>query len=264
MSVTGYLALYTTLLGWQQYQNLWSIAVGTGLIYLPFVAIILKATLEPYTSMGAKDAAQIAIRRMTIQVLAAFVVIVFAAEPCVSLDPTVLHYTPVCVDNEQPATPGNTGTTYDNTFPVATGVKVPIFWYLVMALANGVTTAASQGLPCAPIDFRELHSQLDLAKIQDPQLKQEVNDFYNDCYLPAYSSYLSKQLSPEQQNAIQQSIQQNGADDVGWLGSQTFLNISGLYDSHSATNIANPSVGFGIYWSMIIGLNRVDLMSGNK
>lgn len=239
MSITGYLALYTTLLGWQQYQNLWGIAVDTGLIYLPFIAIILKATLEPFTSMGAKDAAQIAVRRMTIQVLSAFMIILFAAEPMVSLDPTVLHYQPLCEDNTQPATPGNTGTTYDNAFPVATGVKVPIFWYLVMAFANGVTTAASSGLPCAPLDYRELHSQLNLAQIQDPQLKQEVNDFYNDCYLPVYSAYMSNQLPPDQQSAIQQSLSQNGQDDVGWLGSQTFLNISGLYDAHNATKPVN-------------------------
>lgn len=30
MSVTGYLALYTTLIGWQQYQNLWGLVVDTG------------------------------------------------------------------------------------------------------------------------------------------------------------------------------------------------------------------------------------------
>lgn len=191
--------------------------------------------------MGAKDAAQIAIRRMTINVSSAFMIIIFAAEPAVTLDPKVLHYTPACVDNSKVATPGDTGTTYDNSFPVATGVKVPVLWYLVMAFSNGVTTAASQGLPCAPIDYRELHSQLDLAKIQDSQTKQEVNDFYNDCYLPAYSAYMGNQLSTNQQSAIQQSLQTNGKDDVGWLGSQTFLNVNGLYDSHSATK---PTDGF--------------------
>lgn len=241
MSVTGYLALYTTLLGWQQYQNLWGIAVDTGLIYLPFIAIILKTTLEPFTSMGAKDAAQIAVRRMTIQVLSAFMIILFAAEPMVSLDPTVLHYQPLCTDGAKNATPGNTGTTYDNAFPVATGVKVPIFWYLVMAFANGVTAAASQGLPCAPLNYRDLHAQLDLARIQDPQLKQEVTNFYKDCYLPVYSAYLGNQLSPVQQSAVQQSLQQNGQDDVGWLGSQAFLNVSGLYDARNANQ---PVTGF--------------------
>jgi hypothetical protein len=241
MSVTGYLALYTTLLGWQQYQNLWSIAVGTGLLYLPFIGIVLSTTTGPFTSMGAKDAAQIAIRRMTLQVLAAFMIITFAAVPGVSLDPTVLHYEPFCEDTHS-ATPGHTGTTYDNAFPVATGVKVPIFWYLVMSFANGVTHAASEGLSCSPYNLRELHSQLDLAKIQDPQLKQEATDFYKDCYVPAYSSYLSGQLSLAQQQQIQQSLQKNGQDDIGWLGSQTLLNVTGLYDAHNATQPVNGFV----------------------
>jgi hypothetical protein len=63
MAVAGYLTLYTTLLGWAQYQNLWSIAVETGLIYLPFIGIVLSTTVGPFTSMGAKDAAQITVRR---------------------------------------------------------------------------------------------------------------------------------------------------------------------------------------------------------
>jgi hypothetical protein len=63
MSVTGYLALYTTLLAWQQYQNLWSIAVGTGLTYLPFIGIVLSTTAGPFTSMDAKDVVQIIVRR---------------------------------------------------------------------------------------------------------------------------------------------------------------------------------------------------------
>jgi len=238
VSVTSYLALYTTLLGWQQYNNLWQIASGTGLIYLPFIGLILKSAMGPFLSMGAKDAAQISVRRLTITVLTALFVIAFAAVPAVPLEPKVLHYEPLCSFNheKQDATPGNTGTTYDNAFKVPTGVKVPILWYFVMAFSNGITHAANVGLPCSPIDFRGLHAQLDTAKIQDPELKQEVTQFYNDCYTPAYSTYLSGQLSPQQQNQIQQSLEKNGKDDTGWLGSQTLLNISGLYDSQRATH----------------------------
>jgi hypothetical protein len=241
MSVTGYLALYTTLLGWQQYNNLWNIAVGTGLIYLPFIAIILSATIKPFISMGAKDAAQIAIRRLTIEILSAFLIILFAAQPTVLLDPKVLHFAPICTDSSQAATPGHTGTTYDNSFSVPTGVKVPIFWYLVMAFSNGITQAASEGLPCSPLDLRELHTQLDTTQITDPKVKQELGDFYADCYLPSYSAYLSGNLSREQKNAIQDSLKTSGQSDIGWLGSQTFLNVSGFYDAHNAQK---PQHGF--------------------
>ena len=117
MSVTGFLALYTTLLGWQQYNNLWNIAVSTGIIYWPFVAIVLSNTIQPFTSMGAKDAAQIAVRRLIVQMIITLLVIEFAARPSVDLDPKVLHYAPVCESNIQPATPGHTGTSMIKLFP---------------------------------------------------------------------------------------------------------------------------------------------------
>ncbi|HEX4045128.1 MAG TPA: conjugal transfer protein TraG N-terminal domain-containing protein, partial [Gammaproteobacteria bacterium] len=235
MSVTGYLALYTTLLGWQQYNNLWQIAVGTGLIYLPFIGIVLKSAIGPFTSMGAKDAAQIAVRRLVLNVISALFVIVFAAVPTVLLDPKVLHYDPLCTESTKSATPGDTGTTYDNAFPVPTGVKVPILWYFIMAFSNGITHAANVGLPCSPINYRALHSELDTSSIQDPALKQEIVQFYNDCYVPAYSTYLSGQANNEKQAQIDNSLEKHGAEDIGWLGSQTLLQINGFYDARSAT-----------------------------
>lgn len=238
MTVTGYLTLYTTLLGWQQYENLWGIAVDTGLIYLPFVSLILKSAVDPFTSMGAKDAATIAVRRLTLNVLLALLVIALTAAPTVHLDPKVLHYEPLCSEQPKDAKPGNTGTTYDS-LPTPTGVKVPVFWYLVMSLANGVTHAASVGLGCAPLDYRNLHNQLNLSKIHDVQLQEEVAQFYQDCYVPAFSAFKRNQFDPATAAQIKQSLVKNGPDDVGWLGSNTFLNITGFYEVNSANKTIN-------------------------
>lgn len=234
MSVTGYLALYTTLLGWQQYESLWGIAVGTGLIYLPFVGIVLKSAFVPFTSMGAKDAAQIAVRRLSLNVLMALLVIAFAAAPAVRLDPKVLHYEPFCTQSAKQATPGNTGTTYDS-MPIPTGVRVPIFWYLVMAVSNGVTHAAEVGLGCSPIDYRLLHTQLNTSKINDTQLEKEVVDFYQYCYEPALSDYNRHKMTDGQEAQAKQSIQKNGQDDIKWLGSETFMTVGGFYDTHRSS-----------------------------
>lgn len=239
MTVTGYLALYTTLLGWQQYNHLWQIMVGTGLIYLPFVSLVLRNTFEPFTSMGGKEAAPIAIKKLGLQILSTFLVIAFVAAPIVPLDPQVLHFSPMCQEKE--VTPGHTSTTYDNALPIPTGVKVPIFWYLVLSISNGITHAASSGLSCHPIDLRELHTQLNVSRIQDAHLKKEIGQFYKDCYAPAYASYLSHELPPDKESAIDASLTQNGKEDVSWLGSNTFLNVSGLYDTHHAST---PVPGF--------------------
>ena len=234
MSVTGYLALYTTLIGWQQYQNLWALMVGTGLVFIPFIGIVLKSFLEPFESQEPKSAAVIALRRLMIQTVGALLIIEFCCVPTVPLNPQVLHFEPVCAHNTQVATPGHTGTTYDNQFKVPTGVKVPILWYLVMSVSNGFTHAASEGLSCSPINYQALQDQLDLSNMSSPTLKKETVAFYNDCYLPSYSKYMSGNLSSGQQGQIKQVQSTYGKDDLGWLGSQAFLHTPGFYDSFSA------------------------------
>lgn len=244
MNVTSYLALYTTILGWEQYQNLWGIVTGTGLIYLPFLGIVINSTVSTFTSMGAKPASQIALRRMLINILSALLVIAFAATPAVHLDPKVLHFDPPYKQSKT-ATPGDTGTTYDaafaNIYKVPTGIKIPIFWYFVMAFSNGFTHAANSGLGNSSIDYRALHSQLNLAKIQNPQLKKETTRFYNECYIPAYDTYLGGNLTSAQKIDIAQIIKKYGDDDLSWLGSHVFLNVAGFYNANKAQS---PVTGF--------------------
>lgn len=244
MNVTSYLALYTTILGWQQYQNLWGIVTETGLIYLPFLGIVIHSTVSAFTSMGAKPASQIALRRMLINILGALLVIAFAATPAVHLDPKVLHFDPP-YQQSKTATPGDTGTTYDaafaNTYKVPTGIKIPIFWYFVMAFSNGFTHAANVGLGNIGVDYRALHSQLNLTKIQDPQLKKEITRFYNECYIPAYDTYIGGNLTGSQKASIAQIIKKYGDDDLSWLGSHVLLSVSGFYDANKAQL---PVVGF--------------------
>lgn len=241
MSVTGYLALYTTLIGWQQYQNLWSLMVGTGLVFIPFIGIVLKCFLEPFESQEPKSAAVIALRRLMIQTVGALLIIEFCCVPAVPLNPKVLHYEPACAVSAQSATPGNTGTTYDNQFKVPTDVKVPIIWYLVMSISNGFTHAAIEGISCQPIDYRQLQTSLDVTRITNPQVKKETIEFYNDCYVPAYSKYMSGNLTDAQKAEIRQDQKLYGKDDLGWIGSQAFLNTSGFYNALSAEE---PVEGF--------------------
>lgn len=228
MTVTGYLSLYTTLLGWQQYQSLWEIASGTGLVYLPFLSILLTH-LRDAIPFGLQRAAITleTLKNVLVTFISTLLVIAFAAVPWMPLQPSVLHLETLCQD-PQTLTPGHTHTTYDHAFPVPTNVKIPIFWYLVMAVSNGITHAASVALPCAPLDYRALHTQLETTQIEDPRLKQSVMQFYQDCYLPAYSSYLS-------QASQERSYLPPKTEDIHWLGSETFLNNRGFYDIHQST-----------------------------
>ncbi len=47
MSVDSYLELFTTLFGWAFYGVLWDVLVATGIVYLPFLGILIDNWREP-------------------------------------------------------------------------------------------------------------------------------------------------------------------------------------------------------------------------
>ena len=47
MSVDSYLELFTSLFGWAFYGILWDVLVGTGIVYLPFLGILIDNWREP-------------------------------------------------------------------------------------------------------------------------------------------------------------------------------------------------------------------------
>ena len=241
MSVTGYLALYTTLIGWQEYQKLWELMVGTGIVFIPFLGIILQCFLEPFESQEPKSAAVVTLRRLMIRLIGALVIIEFCCVPTIALQPKVLHFEPMCVASPKIATPGHTGTTYDNKFPVPTGIKVPILWYLVMAISNGFTHAAIKSIPCSPINYQQLQNQLNTSAIESPKLKKETIAFYNNCYVPSYALYMGHELNDNQKNQIAAAQKKYGKDDLAWIGSHALLTTPGFYIHHFARE---PIPGF--------------------
>ena len=56
LGVQSYPELYTTLLGWQMYDEIWDLLSQTGLAFLPFIGIVLRNITHPYTSQETKDA----------------------------------------------------------------------------------------------------------------------------------------------------------------------------------------------------------------
>lgn len=241
MGVQSYLSLYTVLLGWHSYDILWHILTQLGLVMLPFAFIAVKSFMEPFLSMGAKDSGVIGSRRFIMHLFLAIFVMLFAGAPWVHLDPSVLHFRPHCEQSANTATPGHTGTTYDNLLPVPQDVKVPLIWYLVMAVSNGITDEAEDAISCPMVDLRALQNQLNLAVIQSSTLKKEVRRFYQACYLPAYNQFVSDNDKGVNQAAIQSALKRYGDNDIDWIGSLIFQRVAGFYDSFSANA---PVVGF--------------------
>lgn len=241
MGVQGYLSLYTYLLGWQQYQSLWSIMVETRLFLIPFIFIVIRCWAEPLMSMGAKNAGIISIRRLIFHVGGALAISFLAGAPIINLSPSVLFFKKHCDKSAQVAQPGHSGTTYDESLPIPNDVQVPVLWYLMLQLSNNVANTAIAGLSCEPIDYRLLQQSLALSQIHDPKLKDETRQFYNDCYKPAYSKFIHGGETVTEQHQIKNALKKYGNDDVAWIGSETFMGVPGFYNSYQASS---PIMGF--------------------
>ena len=243
MGVQGYLSLYTVLLGWQSYDAIWNILTQLGLIMLPFGIIAIKSFVEPLMSMGAKDSGIVGARRFMVHMSVALFVLMLAGAPIVTLQANVLHFKPHCDQSASDATPGHTGTTYDNVLPIPTDVKVPMVWYIIMALSNGITDQAENIISCPEVNLRSLEQEINFTSIKSEPLKRETQQFYNDCYLPAYNHFVNDNDKGKNQSQIEEYASEYGDDDVSWIGSNTFQNISGYYDSFTAST---PIIGFPV------------------
>ena len=236
MAVDSYLELFTTLYGWQFYNILWDVLANTGIVYLPFLGILIESWKDVAASGGYQDGtpAGVSLRRMEIEVFLAILVVVLAAQPA-SLTPlsaAKLRYTPmVTAINPTPttATVASPDSTYGkNGFTGTAGViDVPAWWYMVMAVSSGFNQATISGFPSTP-EIRTVQQMAEIVNVQDERLRQEINDFFTDCYLPARSKFHDQQPNGSQVNSLLSSY---GADDPNWMGSHVYRNTPGYYDT---------------------------------
>ena len=220
MTVTSYLELFTTLLGWLQFETLWQVLSDTGMVFLPFLFILIEGFLQAPSPAAA-------LRDTEIKVALTLTAVVLAGQPAIELDPTIVEYRPLC--QEETYTLGNTGTTYDEAFFVPqTTVSVPIWWYGTLAVASGTTYAAVLGLDCTT-DFRKLAIQLDKERVTDPPLLNEVAQFLKDCFVPARSTFYREQ--PE----VKAMIDKYGQEDPETFLSKVYRDTPGYYDRRRAS-----------------------------
>lgn len=234
MSVDSYLELFTTLFGWAFYGVLWDVLVGTGIVYLPFLGILIDHWREPAEGGAFGMAAGFSLRRMEIELFLALLVVVLAGQPAAltPLHAATLSYTPrATIDDPTPATatvaaPQSTyGATGFAGSPAT--VNVPIWWYAVLASSAGITHAVVEGLPAAS-DLRTYEQQARLATIADPRLRQETSDFFSACYVPARSKYQAERPATA---AVAGILTTYGIDDPDWIGSHVYRDTAGYYDT---------------------------------
>jgi len=234
MSVDSYLELFTTLYGWTLYNVLWDVLVGTGIVYLPFLGILIDNWREPAEGGEFGTVTGLSVRRMEIELFIALLVVVLAGQPA-ALTPlnaaTLSYKPPPTLSNRTPATatlaaPQSTYGSTGFTGSAAT-VNVPIWWYAVLSMTAGLNHAVVAGLPTVA-DMRTYEQQARLATIADPRLRQEVSEFFSQCFVPARSKYQAERPASA---AIATLLSTYGPDDPDWLGSHVYRATPGYYDT---------------------------------
>ena len=96
MSVDSYLELFTTLFGWTFYGILWDVLLGTGIVFLPFLGILIDNWREPAEGGEFGTVTGLSLRRMELEMFIALLVVVLAGQPAAltPLNAVALSYTP--------------------------------------------------------------------------------------------------------------------------------------------------------------------------
>jgi len=218
MDVSSALEIYTLVLGWVLYDGLWKILADTGLVYIPLVAAILKNFFFAWRVQG-DEGAETTLRNNWMDILAMMTVIAVAGMPMFTVKLSDLSYVTPCGGNT--VTGGSTGTLYDNAFAAINGktAQVPLWWTMLLSIANGINGAAVALIPCSP-DLRTFAYRIDNARITDPELRRQLELFTGDCWQKARAKFITSHT------ALPASYP---PDDLDWIGSQYFQDTDGYY-----------------------------------
>lgn len=246
MPVGSTFELYTMILGWVLYDSIWGILANTGVILIPFIAMIVNVLLDTRDSPMEIDSDGL-IRILETRIYVMIFVLLFAVKPWININPSKTTYTQYrCGVTESKSltktiveqTFGDSKTTLDKssgTFSVMMDGHIPqapLWWYLVSKLNNAITQTARQTLPCQA-DLRTMGAGLSKLNIADKALKDEVKDFYKDCWQPAANQFARERLLDSELPT--QFKDGKVYDDITWPGSKFFLERSGYYDTLRTT-----------------------------
>lgn len=234
MSVDSYLELFTTLFGWHFYGIVWDVLVATGIVYLPFLGILIDHWRGSAEDAEWGSAAPASLRKLELDLFLALAVVVLAGQPA-TLTPlstsTLAYAPPSTLANPAPATatPASSRSTYGTSGFAGSPetVNLPVWWYGVLATSSGLNHAIVAGLPSAS-SWRVVEQQARLATIEDPRIRQEVSTFYSECFVPARSKF---EREAPIDAVVTRELASNGTADPEWMGSHIYRQISGYYDS---------------------------------
>ncbi|EZP05478.1 TPA: conjugal transfer protein TraG N-terminal domain-containing protein [Pseudomonas aeruginosa] len=248
---TDYLEYYLTLVAWLVHNGIWAIVVTSGVIALPFLAIVIGEWLN-VRAEGADEGNKgvLSSQRIENRIWVAIVVVMFACVPAIDVNLATIQFdtsrSRQCQVNVP--LPNETGWSQSFTTLNNQSAKVPVWWVFMHTLSRAVTGAAVAAIPCGT-DLRQMRMEINATRIDDPVLAQEIADFTHDCYGPARAKLFMTR--PE--------LDSSQMHDVTWIGSRFFLDNAGYYDTYRAKT---PREGWAYDSNRDAGLAQVPSGAG--
>ena len=230
MQASSVIDIYTSVLGWHINNRIWELLEQTGLFLIPFMVVIIRNFIKAREQKDKADIGVLVFRLSETQLYIMFFTILLLVKPTIDLNYQAVNYTDrLCTtgaSNEfsflnEEKTWGDTGSTYDDTSKYieasldGQSLRVPILWYPLEWFLRAFTESAKHSLPCQS-DLRTMSGDLSAARILDPILRDETQQFYRDCWRPSANRFLRDK--PD----VDPDIYPNIEEDVSWVGSQFF------------------------------------------
>ncbi|KTC66368.1 membrane protein (plasmid) [Legionella adelaidensis] len=221
MIVFNPLSLYTTYLGWQQYEVLFSALWQTGLLYLGFLAVgfrFLKNVLNP---AGAFYAVEHALNNFLYELAVTFLICALFIYPCVPLQTKALQFKPICgMKSPTTAVIGDSGTTYDEAFAdlITNDVRIPIGFAIIQNFTSSLTYGLMKVTGCTD----SLQSiQGDLVSTYLPSdIRKQALQFHRQCFIEARTQFNSEKHENSELESMLKRY--GGEEDLNWMGSKIF------------------------------------------
>ncbi|WP_131783797.1 conjugal transfer protein TraG N-terminal domain-containing protein [Legionella gresilensis] len=240
MVVFSPLSLYTTYLGWQQYEILFNALWQTGLLYLGFLMVayrFLKNVLAP--SGSTHHAAEYALNNFLYELAVTFLICAIFVYPCVPLEEKALNFKPMCgiKGNAKTSILKDTGTTYDEAFAdvLTSNVKMPIGFAILQNYMSGLTYSLMKVTGCSD-SLQAIEGDL-ISTYLPTDVRESALKFHRQCFLEARNSYYSESQDKAKIDDILKKY--GGEEDLKWVGSKVYQTL--YYDKIHARQ---PVPGF--------------------
>ena len=188
MGVGSYFEFVVLAFGWIVYDGVWAVLNDTGIVYLPFLGIVVKNVIE--SKRGGDDegsAAVQSLKKIEVDTVIAVVVVFLAAVPSFPLEMAQMRY--VRPSLECGAGGGGIVTAGDAAAPygpiraqlAGTEAEIPLWWAAMHQLGRAVAAGALAGIPCSS-DVRGLHMRIGREAIDDPAALESMRRFAGECH----------------------------------------------------------------------------------